>query len=491
MRRKSLGLNAFLNGLNGILSLLFPLVTFPYVSRILGVKGLGIYNYSNSIVSYFVLIAGLGIGSYAIREGAKYRDNPSKMEKFSNEIFTINMYSTIIAYCLLFFSLIIFKPLQRDLSSVLIFSIQILFTTLGVNWLYSIYEDYTYITLRSIAFNILSLILIFIFVKNRDDYLYYVCITVFSIVGSNSINFLHARKIVKIKLIKTTNWKYHLSPILIIFASSIAITIYMNSDITLLGLMKNNYIVGIYSVSAKIYNIVKTLLSSALIVTVPRLATLFGKRKLKEYKETLEQVINNMVIIVLPTMVGIIMLSKEIIIIISGEKFVRATSSLKILSIAIIFSFFTWLLTDCVLLPAKREKKVLFGTLIGALVNIILNLLLIPRFNENAAAFSTILAEFTSMIFNIYYSKDISASIFLSKKFRMNFESVIVGCGGIVFICILCSIGIKSLILRTLISVLLSIVIYIAILILLENKIINLYLHIIYSKIKLLKNSNI
>ena len=95
MKKKSLGLNAFLNGLKSILNLLFPLITFPYVSRVLGVKGIGIYNYSNSIVSYFLLIAALGISTYAIREGSKYRDNNEKIGKFASEVFTINLWSTI------------------------------------------------------------------------------------------------------------------------------------------------------------------------------------------------------------------------------------------------------------------------------------------------------------------------------------------------------------------------------------------------------------
>lgn len=113
MKNKSLGLNAFLNGLKSTLNLLFPLITFPYVSRVLGVKGIGVYNYSNSIVSYFLLIAALGISTYAIREGAKYRDDKKQINEFASEIFTINICSTLVSYILLFACLIIFTNLQR------------------------------------------------------------------------------------------------------------------------------------------------------------------------------------------------------------------------------------------------------------------------------------------------------------------------------------------------------------------------------------------
>ena len=116
MKKKSLGVNAFLNGLRSVLNLLFPLVTFPYVSRVLSVSGIGIYNFANTYISYFLLIAGLGIATYAVREGAKYREDKDKISKFASQIFSLNMIATIIAYLLLFASLIIFKNLHNYIS---------------------------------------------------------------------------------------------------------------------------------------------------------------------------------------------------------------------------------------------------------------------------------------------------------------------------------------------------------------------------------------
>lgn len=247
MKKKSLGLNAFLNGLRSVLNLFFPLITFPYVSRVLSVPGIGIYNFSNTYINYFILIAGLGIATYAVREGAKYRENKDKINDFVSQIFSLNMIATVIAYLLLFASLIIFKNLRNYISCILIFSLQILFTTLGTEWIYTIYEDYTYITIRSIVFKMISIVLLFLLVRRPEDYLIYAAITVFSAVGSNLLNFIHARNFVHIKLTTKTNWKYHLKPILIIFASAIAVTIYVSSDTTILGLLKNDYAVGIYS----------------------------------------------------------------------------------------------------------------------------------------------------------------------------------------------------------------------------------------------------
>ena len=163
--KKSLKLNAFLNGLRNVLNIIFPLITFPYVSHILTVEGIGAYNFSNTFVSYFLLLAELGINTYSIREGAKYRNNKEKIEQFSSEVFTINIFSMLLSYILLVICLVLFAQLHSYILCILIFSLQILFTTIGTEWVYQIYEDYFYITLRSIVFQIISIIFLFIFVR--------------------------------------------------------------------------------------------------------------------------------------------------------------------------------------------------------------------------------------------------------------------------------------------------------------------------------------
>lgn len=470
MKKKSLGLNAFLNGLRSVLNLFFPLITFPYVSRVLSVPGIGIYNFSNTYINYFILIAGLGIATYAVREGAKYRENKDKINDFVSQIFSLNMIATVIAYLLLFASLIIFKNLRNYISCILIFSLQILFTTLGTEWIYTIYEDYTYITIRSIVFKMISIVLLFLLVRRPEDYLIYAAITVFSAVGSNLLNFIHARNFVHIKLTTKTNWKYHLKPILIIFASAIAVTIYVSSDTTILGLLKNDYAVGIYSTSVKIYQIAQGLLSALLTVTIPRLAFLWGRRRISEYNQVLSKVIDSLGILVLPTAVGLIMLSREVILIIASEKYLPSVNSLRIISWAIIFSIFSWIFSDCVLIPAKRENFVLRNTVITAIENIILNFILIPFLSYDGTSLSTVIAEFTVMIMNGYSCRDIIKPVIFKKDTLKNLLDSIIGCVGIVVVCLLCDIGFKSLWLKTIFSVVLSVIMYGAILILLKNK---------------------
>lgn len=470
MKKKSLGLNAFFNSLRSILNLLFPLITFPYVSRVLSVNGMGIYNFSNIYVNYFLLIAGLGVATYAVREGAKYRDNKDKISEFSSQVFTINIYSTIIAYVLLLGSLLIFKNLHNYVSCILIFGLQIIFTTIGTEWIYTIYEDYSYITIRSILFKILSIVLLFVLVKKPEDYLWYAAITVFASVGSNILNYIHAKKFCDIKLVKDPNWKYHLKPILIIFASSVAVTLYVSSDTTILGLLKNDYAVGIYSISVKIYQMAGGLLSAMLMVTIPRLAMLFGKRRFKEFNNVLSEVLEILSMLVLPLSIGLIMLSEDIILIIAGNKYLPSVNSLRIISWGIIFSNFAMIFSDCVLIPAKRESKVLKNTVITGIINIVLNFILIPFMSYDGTSLSTVVAELTVMVMNGYSCWDIIKPVILKKDTLKNLLDSIIGCVGIVVVCLLCDIGFKSLWLKTIFSVVLSVIMYGAILILLKNK---------------------
>ncbi|MCD5481047.1 flippase [Lactobacillus delbrueckii subsp. bulgaricus] len=469
MKNKSLGKNAFLNGLRSVLNIIFPIITFPYVSRILSVGELGKYNWSNSFVSYFWLIAGLGIATYAVREGAKLRNNRKRISEFASQVFSINILSTVASYVLLLLCILIFPKVQSYSACIYVFSIQIVFTTLGTEWIYSIFEEYTYITVRSIVFKILSVIMLFIFVRKQGDYLNYAGITVFSAVGSNILNYLHAKKFCTIRFTFKIDWKAHLKPILIIFASSVAAKIYLSLDTTLLGLINNNYVVGIYSVSTKMYDVVKQLIAAVLTVTIPRFALLWGRNRYREYRKLLLQISDVLALISIPAAVGVFMLAPQIVVLLSSAKYIRAVSSLRLLCPALIFSIFSWIFTSCVLIPAKRENKVLIITIISAAANLILNLLLMPSLEENAAAITTSLSEAISMLLGIYYSKDIIKRLY-DKGFWKDILLYIFGALAIVVICICGNSIFKSTIRIILFDVILSSLEYALILLGAKNK---------------------
>ena len=163
MKVRSLKFNSVVNLIKTILGIIFPLITFPYASRVLGATGIGKVDYANSISNYFILFASLGIATYTIREGAKVRDDKKKLDQLVTEIFVINSISTVVAYICLFIcsSLPVFKNYQE---LILLNGTIMIFDLIGVNWLFNIFEDYIYITVRTLAFQIISLVLLFVFV---------------------------------------------------------------------------------------------------------------------------------------------------------------------------------------------------------------------------------------------------------------------------------------------------------------------------------------
>ena len=421
---KSLGKNAFLNGFRNLLNLLFPLLTFPYISKTLNVDGIGKYNFAQTTVNYFMLIAGLGISSYAIREGSKYRNEKEKFNNFASEILFCNMISTLVAYILLIISMLYIEKLSNYTELIVIFSFQILFTTIGVEWIYSIFEEYAYITKRSIIFKIISILFIFIFVKKPDDVNIYAGITVFASVGSNLLNLINSKRYFNLVKIDIKKCLKHIKPVFIIFASNIAISIYVYSDTTILGFMTSDYEVGIYSVSVKIYNIVKSLLSSILIVTIPRLSMLYGEKDKNEFKKTAQKVFDSLITIVFPAVIGLYCVSSNVVLFISDKSYLNAVEPLKILCVALLLCIFGWFFSQCILMPANGEKIILIATCISAIVNIALNFIIIPFWKISACAFTTLVAEFIMLVISAWCSYKIVHIKVLSK----NTISVMIGC---------------------------------------------------------------
>ena len=466
MKKKSLTMNAIMSGVRSILSILFPLITFPYVSRVLQVENLGKYNFANSVCSYFVLLAGLGISTYAIREGSKLRENREQVSRFASQMYTINLASSALSYLALVLVVAAVPRFRSYGLLIAIFSIQILFAAIGAEWVFTVFEEFGYITIRGIAFQVVGLILLFLFVKRPEDYYKYALITVFSSVGANGLNWFRLRRYCDLRLVRGIQWGRHLKPILIIFATSLATMLYVESDITILGLLTDDYHVGIYSVSVKVYKIVKSFLSSALVVSIPRFAHYIGMGETKEYNRLFRSMFHFLLLLVAPAVTGLICLSRDVVLLISDPSYLPASTSLQILSAALFVCLFGWLYNACVLIPQKREKYVMYATVVSALVNILFNLILVPLFQENAAAFTTVLAEAVSMVLCIFYARGL---VDLKVNLR-SVGSVLVGCAGIVACCTAARYAIDGFLPRVAVSVFGSCAVYFLILALLKNE---------------------
>ncbi len=476
----SLKKNAILNILKQLLKIAFPLITFPYVSRILLDENLGKYNFSLSIISYFTLIAGLGINSYAIREGARIRSNKKECNQLGNELFTINLITTALSYCLLIITCVFWRKMHGYIGLVAVQSTTILFTTLGVDWVNGIYEDYEYMTKRYVFVKLVSLVFIFLLIKKKEDYILYAAIVSGSEVLANVLNIFYVRRYLKIRPIRKPQLKKHIWPLMVLFANAIAITVYSNADITMLGIFKDDSIVGIYSVSSKMYQIAKSLINAIIVVTVPRLAAILGSGNLEGYNRLLEKTLKSIVIFMFPIVTGMFVLSKECVLLLGGEAFVQGELAVKILSLALIPAAINSVFFDGILIANRKEKYCLMSTLLSALVNVGLNLYFIPRFSLYGAAFTTLIAEALGCGLAIFFSKG-SHNMYL--VFDRDYWSVVFGCILVASVCLLSS-SLQSIILKTIVAVSISVIVYGVALLLLKNTILLELMRSIFRRFK-------
>ncbi len=462
----SVKVNAVLNAITQACKIIFSVITFSYSAHVLGANGIGVFQFSSTAVGYFALIASLGIGTYAIREGASLRDNEEKLSAFVAEVFSFNLLTTFVSYLLLILLMIFSEKLKAYNLYILVLSLTILFGTLGVNWINSVFEDYLYLTVRYIIIQALSIVLLFLFVKTEKALLAYTAINVFARSGGDVLNFFHIRKRVKIRLTRKIDIKRHIRPMLILFASDVAVTIYVSSDITILGLYKGDEEVGIYSTAANIYNIVKRIVYSFVTVLLPRFSYLLRDSITKETKKLYNRVMDTNFLIAMPATVGIMCVGKQLIRVMAGEEYTSGYMSLCILCFAIVMVAYSNLFCMCVVIPKKMDYVVMISSVLPAILNIVLNIIFIPRFGLEAAAYTTVIAEFTVVILYYYFAnKVIKGKVTLS-----NVVSTSVGCIGIFLICNFLSLKAYGDVIELAVKIVLSMAGYVLILIACRNE---------------------
>lgn len=376
------------------------MITLPYVTRVLGTTYYGKLTFCSSIISYISLIAALGISNYAIREGAKVKNDKKALQELSNELYSINIVSTLVSYVILVCLILFWGKLDGCATLLLIQSLTVVSTTIGVDWLNSIYEDFTYITIRYIICQSVSVLLMFVLVHSEKDYLMYAVTSILGSVIANIANMLYVRKKYRItpRFVLTKEMTKHLKHIFMFFGTTIAAIVYVNSDITILGVLRGEEDVALYSVSVRMFTLVKQMVTAALIVTIPRISNEISFNNISGIEAKLRVILSGVFVFVIPASVGMIMLATSIVNVFAGDSFSSAARSLQILSVALVFAALATFYYYVVLIPLKKEKCVFFATLITAIVNVVCNFVLIPYWGGNAAATTTVFAELLATI---------------------------------------------------------------------------------------------
>lgn len=390
---KSIKINFIYNLLNTVTSLLFPLITFPYVSRILMPEGIGLVNFYQSIIQYIVLLSSLGIPMYAIRETAKYRDDKQKCSITTLEILSLHFILTFIGYLLVFILCSTVSEVKSNITLFFILSTQLFFTVIGCDWFYQGIEDFKYITIRSIIVRTLSVIFLFIFVKSREEILLYGIYCVAGIYASNIFNFIRLRKYLDFSIIREIKPFRHLKPALKIFVLNLITSLYLNLNSVMLGFLKGSESVGFFSAATKITQLLLGLTNALGTVMLPRLSNLIANNNYTEFNRLSNIAVKFMFAITLPLSIAVIILANNLILLLSGDAYTDSILTLQIISFIIFAIGLSGVLGIQILYPQGKESLVIKSTAVGAAINLIFNFILIPHFSHHGAAVATLLAE--------------------------------------------------------------------------------------------------
>lgn len=417
--------NAVLNIIRTLLSIIFPLVTFPYVTRVLGPVGLGKTQFASNFISYFVMFAGLGIGTYGIREIAKKRDNKQELSKVAKEIFILNLIPTIISYFLLGITLFVVPKLNPYRNLLFVYSATILFSTIGIEWFYNGLEQYVYMTVRQLFFQILSFLSIFIFVRSNEDYLNYAILSVIANVGANVCNFIHSRKYVDWRVKGKLEISTHLKPVFILFGTRVAASLYVSLDTTLLGFITDDSQIGYYESANKISRVVVSLITSVTAVLLPRLSYYLKNNEKERFNELLRKSFYGMLMFALPIAAGLFLLSGEVTVLISGKSFIPAIPTMRVLSALILVIPLSGFMGNQLFIPMGKEKITLYAMLVGAFVNVSLSVWFIFLWGAFGAAFASLLAEFSIVVVYFVFAYKWKLFLFEYKELFQFFISVV------------------------------------------------------------------
>lgn len=426
MKYMSIKHNFLMNAVLSVSSILFPLISFPYVSRILQPEGIGKVAFATSIVSYFSLFSQLGIPTYGIRACAKVRDDKKKLSKTVQELLIINISTTFIVY-IIFMVLLAFVPKLHDERNLyFVISFSLIFNALGMEWLYKGLEQYTYITVRSVTFKLIALIAMIVLIRRKSDYVIYGGLSVFASSASCILNFIHSHKYVSLYPVKDYHFKRHIKPTIVFFAMSCAVTIYTHIDSVMLGLMVDNSAVGYYDAAVKVKTALSGIVTSLGTVLLPRSSYYIEQGRREEFKTISTKAMNFVFLLSSPLMIFFIMFAKECIYLLSGSAYDSAVLPMQFIMPTILLIGITNITGIQILVPLGKEKVVLCSEICGALTDFIMNIILIPFLGVSGASLGTLAAEIVVLVVQFIGLKGMVTEIFRGVSYGKIFGGLLI-----------------------------------------------------------------
>lgn len=405
--KKNVLYTTFLTGANYI----FPLITYPYISRILGPANIGANEFALRIVGYFLLFASLGVTTIGTREIAKSKQSKEECSKTFSSILILNLLSTI--FILVVYGICIYSvaSFQRVKPLLLIGSIQIAFTPFLIEWLYKGMEDFPYITKRSLAVRVLYVISIFIFVKTEEDLLKYFTLTIFSMILNAIFNWEHKRKYVRFT-IKGLNLKKYIKPYFTFGLYALLTSMYISFNVLFLGIVSTNIEVGYYSAATKLFSVILAFFTSFSAVMMPRMSNMLANHDNESIRCLIFKSFELLFPIALTTILIGEFFAPQIILILSGPGYEGAILPFRIILPLIFIIGTEQILIVQILTPMGKDKAVLINSIVGSICGLVLNFAIVPQLGCTGSAIVWIGSEVAVFSSAFYFvSKTMSKNI--------------------------------------------------------------------------------
>jgi O-antigen/teichoic acid export membrane protein len=397
--------NFIFNALLSLSQVVFPIITFPYVARIILPTGIGEVTIVESVCRYIMLFSALGIPIYGVREIAKVKNEKDKLNKLFSELIIIHFVITIFILLLFILFIYLIPIFHNKIEFYLLGFFMILSNVFVIEWYFQGIGQFKFITIRNLLVKSILTVVVFIVIKEKNDvYAYFSIIVVTSVINA-AINFIYALRTIDLDFtININSMRRHLRPLFYIFSSIAFISIYTLLDTIMLGFMTSEKAVGLYTTGLKVSKIPIMFIAALGVVLIPKLSEYYHEGRLDLFVSLINKSIKFVITFSIPTVFLIISLSDQIIYIFAGTNFMESSSVLRTLSLLSMLIGLSNIFGLQILTPMGKDKYLTFSVLIGMVISLCLNLIFIPIYKEQGAALSNIIAEVAVTIATIFFA---------------------------------------------------------------------------------------
>ena len=444
---QSLKKNFIYNAILTMSGYIFPLMVYPYVSRVLGVANIGACNFVDSIVEYFTILSMMGMNTIGIREIAKCKNDQQKLDNVFSQLFSLNTLTTITAIIILIIATNIVPKFAPYKDLLYIGVGKLFFNYMLINWFFQGLENFKYIAARTIFVKILFVISVFLFVKTETDVKLYYFLVALTWAGNGIINFIYAKKYVSFNFTLKSN-KAIIGSFFILGVYWFMNSMYTTLNVAFLGFATNDIEVGYYTTANKLLTVIMTMFTALTSVMVPRVSVALKSNDNSEAKALIRKAINALMLFAIPLIFFVFPFSQELIYLMSGKGYEGATTPLQIMTPLFFLVGYDQIIVLQTLLPMGKDKDILRNSILAASVGIISNIFLTLNFGKNGSAIVLILAELSVLL-----SSQFCVTKYLGLKipFKLIIKHII-GFSPIIIICYVIKYFINSYVISLIVS---------------------------------------